>query len=61
MLKTTQSAEKLLLLIVEDVKVNNISVGGDCENKTVEKSPLTFKNLNRAISYLIPNAKQAFT
>ena len=32
---------------------------GDCEDETVETSP--FKNLNKATSYLTPNARQAFT
>ena len=33
--------------------------GGDCENKTVGK--LLSKNLNRAMDYLTPAARQAFT
>ena len=37
------------------------SIGGDCENKTVERSPLRSKNSNRATGYLTPDAKQAFT
>ena len=32
----------------------------DCENKTFEKSPLTFKKLNEATDYLTPTARLAF-
>ena len=41
--------------------VDEIGVGGggNCEDKTVKKSPL--KNLNRATDYLTPDARQAFT
>ena len=41
---------------VDEVGVNS---GGDCEDKTVERS--ASKNLNRATSYLTLNARQAFT
>ena len=46
--------------MAKDAEVGSID-GSDCENKTVEKSPLTSKNFNRAMGYLTPNAKQAFT
>ena len=45
--------------MAEDGEVG--SIGGDCEDETVKRSPLTSKNSNRATSYLTPNAKQAFT
>ena len=35
------------------------SKGGDCKNNTVKK--LLSKNSNRALGYLISNAKQTFT
>ena len=60
MLRTTRSAENLSLLVAEDAEVDSIS-GGDHEDETVERSPLTSKNLNGATSYLTSNAKQAFT
>ena len=43
------------------VEVDEFGVGGggDCEDKTVERSPS--KNLNGAIDYLTPNARQALT
>ena len=43
------------------VEVDEIRVGagGDCEDKTVKRSPS--KNSNRATGYLIPNARRAFT
>ena len=47
--------------MVKDDKVDSISGGGDCEDKMVERLPLTSKNLNGAMSYLTPSAKQAFT
>ena len=37
------------------------SMGGDREDETVKRSPLTSKNSNGAISYLTPDAKRAFT
>ena len=60
MLKTTRLAKNLLLLLAEDAEVGSIS-GADCKDETVERSPLTFKNLNGATGYLTPDAKQAFT
>ena len=46
--------------MVEDAKIASVDVG-DCEDKTVEKSPLTSKNSNGAIGYLTPEARLAFT
>ena len=46
--------------MAEDVKIGNVG-GGDCKDETVKRSSLTFKNSNRAIGYLIPGAKRAFT
>ena len=40
-------------------EVRTVGNGGDCEGKTVEKSP--FKNLNRATGYPISEAELAFT
>ena len=45
--------------MTEDAEVDCIGVG-DCENKTVKRSPLTSKNLNRAMSYLTSKARLAF-
>ena len=47
--------------MAEDVELGSIGSGGDCEDKTVEKSPLISKNLNGATSYLTPGTKQIFT
>ena len=47
MLKTTQSTKNLSLLIADDTKVGSIGGSGDCKDKTVEKLPLTSKNLNK--------------
>ena len=41
-------------------KIGIVDGGDDCENKTVKRSPLTFKNLNVATNYLTPNTRQAF-
>ena len=58
MLKTIISAENLSLsLIAEDAEFGSKS--GNCEDKTVERSPS--KNLNKTTYYLTPIAKQAFT
>ena len=57
MLKTTKLAKNSPLLIFKDTGIGN-SRDSDCKNETVKKS--LFKNLNRAISYLIPNAKKVF-
>ena len=57
MLKTTRSAENPSLLIIEDAEVGSISDGNDCEDETVERSPLTSKNSNKATGNLTPNAK----
>ena len=46
--------------MAEDAVVGSIG-GGDCENKTVERLPLTSKNLNGATSYLTSKARLAFT
>ena len=59
MLRTTRSAENLLFLMAKDAEVGSIG-GGDCEDGTVKKSPLTFKNSNKATGYLILDTKQAF-
>ena len=47
--------------MAEDAEVGSISGGGHCEDETVEKSPLTCKNSNRAMGYLTPGTKRAFT
>ena len=60
MLRTIRSAENLSLLVAEDAEVGSIG-GGNYEDKTVKRSPLTSKNLNGATGYLTPKAKQAFT
>ena len=60
MLRTTQSAQNLASLMTKDTEVGSISTG-NCRDKTVKKSPLTSKNSNRAISYLTPKARLAFT
>ena len=46
--------------MAEDFEVGSIGVG-DCENEIVKRSPLIFKNLNRAKDYLTPKAWLAFT
>ena len=45
--------------MAEDVEVDNIR--SNYEDKTVKRSPLTFKNSNGATGYLTPDAKWAFT
>ena len=56
-LKTTQSAKNLSLLIVE-----NIGVGSNDNNYKDEIiKKLLFKNLNRALGFLTSNIKKAFT
>ena len=45
--------------MAEDAEVG--SIGNNCEDETVKRSPLTSKNPNRATGYLTPVAKQAFT
>ena len=47
--------------MAENAKVGSVGIGNNCENKTIEISPLTSKNLNRAIGYLTPKARLAFT
>ena len=47
MLKTTKSAKNLSSSVVEDAEVGSIG-GGDCEDETVGRLPLTSKNLNGA-------------
>ena len=61
MLRTTRSAENSPSLMAEDAEVDSIGGGGDREDETVERSPLTSKNSNGATGYLTPDAKQAFT
>ena len=54
MLKITLLAKNLfLLLMAKDAKSD--SDNDDYKNKTVKRLP--FKNLNRVIDYLTPNAK----
>ena len=60
MLKTTQSAENLTLLMAKDDEVGSVG-DGNCEDKTIKRSSLTSKNLNKATSYLTPKARLAFT
>ena len=59
MLRTTRLAKNLLLSMAEDAEVGNI--GCDCEDETVERSPLISKNSNGVTGYLTSDAKQAFT
>ena len=47
--------------MAEDAEVDSIGGGGDREDETVERSPLTSKNSNGATGYLTPDAKRAFT
>ena len=58
---TTKSLKNLLLTIYI-TRSNKVygSDGGNCEDRTIEKS-IRFKNLNKATGYLSPKAKQAFT
>ena len=51
--KTIRSADNFLLLMVKNAEVD--SNGDDCKDKTIKRLPS--KNLNRATSYLISNAK----
>ena len=44
--------------MAESNEVSIVSNSGNCENKTVKKSPLTFKNLYKAMSYLISDIRQ---
>ena len=58
MLKTTRLAKNSsLLLMAENAEID--SGGDDCKNKMVERSPS--KNLNEAMDYPTPDARQAFT
>ena len=61
MLQITRSSKNLLLSVDvdEDYKVNISGSGSNYKDKTIKKSP--FKNLNRAIGYLTPEARLAFT
>ena len=61
MLRTTRSAENSPSSMAEDAEVDSIGGGGDREDETVERSPLTSKNSNGATGYLTPDAKRAFT
>ena len=47
--------------MAEDAEVGSIDGGGDCEDKTVERLPLTSKNSDGAMGYLTPGSKRAFT
>ena len=60
MLRTTRSAENSSLLMAKDTEVDSIG-SGDCEDKTVERLPLTSKNSNGATGYLTSKARLAFT
>ena len=60
MLKKTKLAQNLLLMIVEDAEVGTVGGIGDHEDQTIERLLLRSQNSNRAIGYLMPNAKQAF-
>ena len=42
-------------------KIGTVGGDGNCEDKTVKKSPLTSKNLNGTTGYLTFGTKQAFT
>ena len=44
---------------VAEIDEIGVGGGGNCEDKTVEKSPS--KNSNRAMRYLTPDARRAFT
>ena len=61
MLKTIWSAKSLSLWIAEDDDVDSIGGDGNHEDKMVERSLFTSKNLNTAIGYLTLDAKRAFT
>ena len=61
MLKTTWSAKNLSLSIAEDAEIGSIGGSGDCEDKTVKKSPLISKNSNGTTGYLTSDVKQPFT
>ena len=60
-LKITQLAKNLSLLIAENVVVCSVVGVSDCKNERVERSAIISMNSNGATDYLIPNAKQAFT
>ena len=47
--------------MAKNSEVDSISDDGDCEHKTVKRSPLTSKNLNRTIGYSILKPRLAFT
>ena len=52
-------SSKNLLLSIDVAEIDEAGVGGgDCEDKTVERSPS--KNSNRAMGYLTPNARRVF-
>ena len=59
-LRITQLAKNLSLLMTKDAWVGNVC-GGNCEDKTVKRLPLTSKNSNRAMGYLTSKARLAFT
>ena len=61
MLRKTRLAKNLSSLMAEDAEVGSIGGGGDCEDETVKRSPLTSKNSVGATGYLTPGAKRAFT
>ena len=45
--------------VAERNKVGTVVGGGDCEDKIIKRSPS--KNSNRAMGYLTPKARLAFT
>ena len=59
MLRTTRLAKNSSSSMADNAGVG--STGGDREDETVKRLPLTSKNLNRATGYLTPDAKRAFT
>ena len=46
--------------MAENTEIDSIGDGGDYEDETVERLPLTSKNSNGVTSYLTPNDKQDF-
>ena len=46
--------------MAKDAEVGSVD-GGDCEDETIKRSPLTSKNLNGTTGYLTHKAKLAFT
>ena len=57
MLKTIWSADNLLLLMAEDIKIG--SSAGNYKDKTIKR--LLSKNLDKVTEYLIPEIRLMFT